>query len=219
MENLIIKFEIMDVLSEIEKVKKDLPQFESNGIVKGLKSVPPFKGSGVIKLIVLGQDPTISKGKESVTCTLNLDKGGPLKTYIEGICNRLGITLDNVYATNLFKYFYTKCPSKTPEVLAAHLKPNLELLKRELAEYPDCPVITLGQPVLQLLTNRSCKVRTFWNYGACRCGYSKLSDSQSELDRVIYPFPHLNSVYRSRSNFYRKNLGGYVDFMKRDLQE
>lgn len=205
----------MDVLLEAKKVKKTL---NSSEIVADLDPVPPFKGSGVIKLIVLGQDPTISKGKENVTCTLNLDKGGPLKTYIEGICSGLGITLDNLYATNLFKYFYTKCPSKTPEVLAAHLKPNLELLKRELAEYPDCPVITLGQPVLQLLTSRSRKVRTFWGYGVCGCGYSKLSDGQNELGRVIYPFPHLNSV-RSRSNFYRKNLGGYVDFVKHDLQE
>lgn len=209
----------MDVLSEVEKVKKDLPQFESNGIVKGLKSVPPFKGSGVIKLIVVGQDPTISKGQEQVTCTLKLDESGPLKSYIESICSGLGITLDNVYATNLFKYVYKERPSRTPEVLAAHLKPNLELLQRELAEYPDCPVITLGQPVLQLLADRSRKVRAFWNYGACECGYSKLSDSQNELGRVVYPFPHLNSVYRSRSNFYRKNLCGYIDFMKKDLQE
>lgn len=209
----------MDILAEVRKVKEMLPPSGSNEIVKELEPVPPFKGCGVIRLIVLGQDPTINKGKESVTCTLNLDKSGPLKTYIESICNGLGMTLDNVYATNLFKFFYTKRPSQTPEVLAAHLKPNLELLKRELAEYPDCPVITLGQPVLQLLTNKSCKVRMFWNYEIGGCGYSRLADERNRLGRCIYPFPHLNSVYRSRSNFYRKNLGDYIDFMKRDLQE
>ncbi len=137
-----------------------------NKIDSTLSPVPPFRGNGQIKLVVIGQDPTIrnTKRRERISCTLNLDKKGALKTYIENICKGLGITLDNVYATNVFKYFYTVPPADTPHVLAAHLQPNLALLKEELSQYLDCPIITLGEPVLKLLTDKKHKVRDYWKY-------------------------------------------------------
>jgi hypothetical protein len=50
------------------------------------------------------------------------------------------------------------------DVLYAHLEPNLELLKEELSQYKGIPIITLGEPVLQLLTHPKAKVHEYWDY-------------------------------------------------------
>ena len=146
----------MDIVAEAQKIRDSLADYEENHIDTDLAPVPPFKGNGRIKLVVIGQDPTITEVKErkKIKKTLKLDVPGPLRRYIERICAGLDITIDNVYATNLFKYFYEKKPATTPKVLAAHLESNLSLLKKELSEYSDCIIITLGEPVLQLLTDK-----------------------------------------------------------------
>jgi len=136
------------------KIKSEMDSAD-NPIDMILDPVPPFKGSGEIKLIIIGQDPTI-KNKDQrckIRKTLNLDKNGSLKTYITEICSSLGIGLENVYATNVFKYFYKDPPANTIDVLYGHLNMNLNLLRNELQIYPDLPVITLGEPVLQLLSD------------------------------------------------------------------
>lgn len=181
-----------------------------NKIDSTLSPVPPFRGNGQIKLVVIGQDPTIrnTKRRERISCTLNLDKKGALKTYIENICKGLGITLDNVYATNVFKYFYTVPPADTPHVLAAHLQPNLALLKEELSQYPDCPIITLGEPVLKLLTDKKHKVRDYWKYK--KNDFHHISASDNLLGRPIYPFPHQPSL---RKELYKTNLTHYLAYM------
>lgn len=61
--------EIRDELS----FYKDLP---INPIDLELPIIPPFVGGGEVKLIIIGQDPTIKndKGRKQITCTLNLNK-------------------------------------------------------------------------------------------------------------------------------------------------
>lgn len=151
----------MDIIAEALKIRDSLNDYEENHIDTNLAPVLPFKGNDRIKLIVIGQDPTITEVKErgKIKTTLKLDAPGPLRRYIESICRGLEITIENVYATNLFKYFYKKKPASTPKVLAAHLESNLALLKKELSEYSDCIIITLGQPVLQLLTDKSISLK------------------------------------------------------------
>jgi hypothetical protein len=63
-------------------------QMPKNPIDLVLKVIPPFKGASEIKLIVIGQDPTIRNvsSRKNITCTLNLDKNNSLKTYIGSIC-------------------------------------------------------------------------------------------------------------------------------------
>lgn len=76
--------------------------------------VRPYKGDGEIKLVIIGQDPTVRnpESRESIAFTLNLDKkGSALYKYVKHICRILDITIDNVYATNLFKYFYSNTPA------------------------------------------------------------------------------------------------------------
>jgi hypothetical protein len=68
----------------------------------------------------------------------DLDKNGSLKTYIEKVCIGLGFTLKNVYATNIFKYFYTYPPDNTMDVLEKHLDANLILQKKK--NFPAFPM-------------------------------------------------------------------------------
>lgn len=198
------------------KIKND---FESNKIDTSLPIIPAYKGNAEIKLIVIGQDPTVKEesSRKKITCTLNLDKSNALKRYILDICSGLKITVDNVYATNLFKYFYTIRPSQTMEVLISHLEPNLDLLKEELKEFNNIPVITLGEPVLQLLTDLNEKVHDYWDFDQKTKStngmfqFSKANDNK--LQRDFYPFPHQPSI---RKAFYKNNITNYIKFMMKN---
>ena len=208
-----------NVIEETFKLRKKLKaELDSvdNPIDMLLDPVPPFIGSDDIKLIIIGQDPTI-KNKDQrykIKKTLNLDKNGSLKTYISRICNSLGIEIENVYATNVFKYFYNCPPARTPNVLFDHLSLNLKLLRNELQVYPDLPIITLGEPVLQLLSNiPGDKVRTYWNYKNGVSGHSFKKCTDNELDRPFFPFPHQPSSGRK---FYSEYIKQYLDFVLRD---
>jgi len=191
--------------------------FDFNRIYVNLDIIKPFIGNGNNKLIILGQDPTIKneKSRKNVEYTLNLDKKNSLKTYIERICIGLGITIENVYATNLFKYFYTIPPAQTMDVLYAHLQPNLELLKEEIFEFKNIPIITLGEPVLQLLTDPKAKVREYWDYnpntGASNGNFSYSIASENKLSRDFYPFPHQPSI---RKKFYNDTFDKYLKIIK-----
>ncbi|MBX7044228.1 MAG: hypothetical protein K1X86_00195 [Ignavibacteria bacterium] len=147
--------------------------------------------------------------------TLNLDKGGALKKYINDLCSALDISFENIYATNVFKYFYTIPPERTMNVIYSHVDKNLVLLERELVCYPDVPIITLGLPVLRLLTNENSEVSYYWDYnrktkltnGAFKCCLS----SENKLKRDFFPLPHQPSLAK---NFYKNNLQAYLNFTK-----
>lgn len=203
----------MDIRQRVLGIMDLLEQDESNAFIEG-SYVRPFRGSQIPKLVIIGQDPTIrDKGNRSnIECTLNLDKSnGALKVYICRICHELGYNLENIYATNLFKYKYDIPPSSTMDVLVKHLKPNLDLLCDEISEFPTLPIITLGEPVLQLLFGESVKLKSYWGYGY---GGMMSSVKQSKLGRTFYPFPHQPSM---RKPFYKDNFAKYCSFMK--LQE
>ncbi|MGD1007876.1 MAG: uracil-DNA glycosylase family protein [Ignavibacteriaceae bacterium] len=202
-------------IRDILKIKND---FSANPIDISLSPIPPFCISDNIKIIIIGQDPTvkIKASRERIKCTLNLDKNGSLKNYILNICKQLGLGIENIYATNIFKYFYDTPPARTPQVLNEHLVPNLELLKSELACYPQQLIITLGLPVLQLLVDDKAQVRDYWGYdkktGKKLREFSYCKASNNKLNRDIFPFPHQPSV--SRIKYYSSNLEDYISYMK-----
>lgn len=203
--------------NEVRNNLKESNDSINNPIDISLPIIKPFVGSEPIKLIVLGQDPTIKNPntRKNITCTLNLDKENSLRRYISGICEGLGITIENVYATNLFKYFYSIPPAQTMDVLYAHLEPNLELLKEELSGYKNIPIITLGEPVLQLLTNPKAKVREYWDYnpktGESNGNFTFCKASDNKLARDFYPFPHQPSI---RKRFYGGAINEYIRIVK-----
>ncbi len=211
----------MEIIEKARALRLDLKSkndFSENPIDDSLPVIPPFMGKDIINLIIIGQDPTVKNeaSRKKITCTLNLDKNNSLKIYIESICRGLGITLENVYATNLFKYFYKQPPANTPEVLFQHLNPNLNLLKLELSEFDNIPIITLGEPVLRLLTFDKDKVRKYWDYNTKTKetnGDFKFSHSKdNKLGRDFYPFPHQPSI---RKEFYTKTFNYYIEFFNK----
>lgn len=203
---------------EVERIISQLKNYEENPISKELGFVPPYNEAGKdIKLIIIGQDPTIKNEKQrsEIKFTLNLDKSGAIRKYVEDICEGLNISLSNVYATNLFKYFYTIPPAQTFDVMEKHLEPNLTLLKKELAGFANCPIITLGEPVLKLLVGNNAKVREYWGYdkktGKTNGKFKYVSANDNKLNRIIFPFCHQPSI---RKDFYKNALSQYVDFVK-----
>ena len=187
----------MDIVEKALSVRNNLVQCSVNPIDYSLGIVPPYIGSGDIKLIILGQDPTVRNAAQraKIKRTLNLDNGkGALRMYVERICASLGLSVDNVYATNIYKYFYTLPPADTSDVLSLHKQPNIELLKYELSILGECPVITLGEPVLQLLHH--------------------ISAEENILHRPLFAFPHQPSM---RKRFYKENFEAYLKYMREFL--
>jgi hypothetical protein len=208
-EVFVKSFEIRDHL-------KENADYENNQIDEKLLPVLPYRISHNISLIILGQDPTVKneKSRDSIEYTLNLDENGSLRTYIKEICAGLEIPFENIYATNIFKYFYTDPPAQTMHVLKAHLEENLKLLKPELSAFPKAKIITLGEPVLQLLAGDNAFVKTFWGYeknnktnGIFICCKAK----DNKLGRDIYPFPHQPSSGRE---FYANTMHDYIKYVK-----
>lgn len=202
---------INDIIDEVVKIRLELPDVSTNPIDFDLLPIKPYIGDEEIKLIIIGQDPTIrnKQRRKYINTTLNLDKNGALKSYVENICRELEISLRNVYATNVFKYFYSIPPADTPDVLIKHKMQNIELLRKELECYKYSPIITLGEPVLRLLTNEGEKVRNYWNFQ--ERGYKHIPSENNILGRRIFPFPHQPSM---RKYLYSSNFKGYVKYMK-----
>jgi uracil-DNA glycosylase len=214
-----------DVVANSLKIRNELKNkkdFQDNSIDTALSPIPPFCISDNIKLIIIGQDPTVKNeiSREKIKCTLNLDKNGKLKDYISHICKQLGIGLENIYATNIFKYFYSRPPARTSHILNEHLAPNLGLLLYELSGFPYQSVITLGLPVFKLLAGNNAQVRDYWGYDKKtgkkikEFGYCKASNNK--LCRDIFPFPHQPSL--NRIKYYSSNLECYINYMKLTLK-
>ena len=204
---------INDIIDEVVKIRLELPNDPANPIDFDLSPVKPYIGDEEIKLIIIGQDPTIrnKQQRKHIETTLNLDKNGALKKYIEDICLKLGISMRNIYATNIYKYFYSIPPADTPDVLLRHKDPNIKLLKKELECFNDSSIITLGEPVLRLITDdREIKVRDYWNFQEKGFGY--ISSEDNVLGHYIFPFPHQPSM---RKHLYSSNFDNYIDYMKR----
>jgi len=183
----------------------------------------PFHGSGQIKLIFLGQDPTVQRreSRANVKTVLNLDKKNSLRRYLEDVCTRLGLTLDeHVYATNFYKNFFIEPPTGIKEInIFETFSPYwLPLLRGEFAQFPGCPIIALGEPILGSLVqgDASRKVRDYWGFtpdwkASETDPFSYLKPSDNVLDRNVFPYPHQPSL---RKVFYRERLPSYTSYMR-----
>jgi uracil-DNA glycosylase len=181
-----------------------------------------FRGKGEIRLIVVGQDPTV-KNRASlplIKTVLNLDKAGALRAYLARICELLGLNLDqHVYATNYLKNFFVRPPTQIDEIdVFEQFGPLwLPLLREELAQFPHTRVITLGEPLLAWLAtgDASRRVRDYWGYApGWKSGetgpFRYLQTDDNRLKRTLYPFPHQPSMGK---RFYRERLGRYTAFV------
>jgi len=182
-----------------------------------------FVGTGEIKLIVLGQDPTVKdpgKRKE-ITVTLNLNKRGAVRNYLTRVCIGLGLDLkQNVYATNLLKKFFKRPPTQIKEcdIFEVFVPYWLPLLKEELARFPNIPILTLGQPLLRALVIDKSKglVRKYWGYTRDwqenpLLPFSFVPPQDNKLGRRFFPFPHQPAL---RKPFYKATLSAYVEYLR-----
>ncbi len=174
-----------------------------------------------IKLIFIGQDPTVRniKSRENIKVTLNLDKGNSLKTYLKKVCDILQIDIEKeVYATNLYKCFFKKPPADDQAILTRQFKIWMDLLTNELAVFKNSFVITLGEPLIkQLVHTNSKKVKDYWDYiGQTKSGgnYKFNEPCENYLQRRIYPIAHQPTW--NRNEFYKTYLKDYLEFLKRN---
>lgn len=187
----------------------------------------PFCGTGKIRLVILGQDPTVRnpETRNSITTVLNLNKKGSLRSYIKRICNGLGIDLDaNVYATNLVKNFFTEPPTSIREVnvLREASKYWLELLKDEINNFPESVILSLGEPVLSVLVRSpgSAKVRDYWGYtkewkASKQSDFRCIDSRLCILERSVFPFPHQPSISK---RFYMDRFKNYLAYVRKKLK-
>ncbi len=185
-----------------------------------------FAGDREIKLIVLGQDPTVKnpESRKTIMTVLNLDKGGSLRRYLEDVCGKLGIDLDhNVYATNLLKNFFVAPPTQISpiDVLDVFGDIWLPFLKEELSVFPDIPVLTLGEPLLSVVVVEgvNAQVRYYWGYRrdwqtSPPVDFRCIASAENRLAHRLFPFPHQPSL---RKKFYAHNLASYVQYVRQEL--
>jgi hypothetical protein len=185
----------------------------------------PFRRPGTVRLVILGQDPTVDNpaSRKKIKTALNLDISGSLRTYLLKVCGLLGLDLDSeVYATNLLKNFFVKKPTtlqkQQPDFFQRCLPYWLPVLQAELEEFPGVPVITLGEPLLSTIVcaGASGKVHDYWGYmERWKQGSEKrlafLSPQQTILERTVFPFPHQPSW--QRFPFYSGRLQRYCAFV------
>ncbi len=216
-----VNVEIDTIINEARKIRSELLHNEElarNIDVKREYIPVPKVGSGQIKLIIIGQDPTVKNemSRDKVKTVLNLDKQNSLYRYLRDLADKLKYDIEeNVYATNLLKCFYVVPPASIPNAVSQHTPYWIELLKAELQQYPNAIIITLGEPVLKaLVTNGSEKVRDYWGYmGKKQADVTKFhycDVGMNLLQRQLYPFPHQPSI---RKEFYRETLNAYIGFV------
>ncbi len=215
---------------KMESVLDELAKSDQDAYTLVDRQVPcpdVYRGNGLIKLIILGQDPTINRPPRDgeIRMVLKLDSRGPLRAYIKGICNHLGVDFaDSLYATNLFKNFFTEPPVQLAKARAPWLFEKfrdlwLPFLKEELAKFPDVPVITLGEPILKVLARQEEPhlVRDYWGYTPdWKTGktvpFTYLKAQANLLERDIFPFPHTTSARTKK--FYSGRLVSYLQYVK-----
>jgi len=198
----------------------------------GLDIPKPYLGSGEIRLVIIGQDPTVQnpRTRAHIKMVLTLDRNGHLRRYLSCLCADLGLSLaENVYATNACKCFFTDPPTtlmkeRQVDVLQAGAEAWLPLLRWELEAFPAAAVISLGEPVLGMLVwpGASRSMRDYWGYHVrWREGQSTpmhaIEARESAVGRAIYPFAHQPTLHAQRAAFYRQRWAEYTAWIRRDM--
>lgn len=129
---------------------------------KGIERIDPFhKAGNKLKLLLIGQDPTISNEPERVNTVLMLNetqgRNGQLRKWLEkelfGIDNFKEI---EVYATNLVKCQFDYPPTKSQEGALKFLEPRFKLCKKylikEICNFKPDIILTLGESAHKLFS-------------------------------------------------------------------
>ena len=120
-----------------------------------LRVVPYFKEGGKIRLMLIGQDPTVFKEPERVKYVLMLDQeNGQLSRWLRGLFGENNFRSLTLYATNLVKCSFIKPPSTARQGGFRFLRPYFqnckEYLAEEISRFQPTLVLTLGEPAHKL---------------------------------------------------------------------
>jgi len=184
----------------------------------------PFVGAGPIRLLILGQDPTVDKKatRQKISTVLMLNQNGTLRRFVEKICVALKLNMQNVYATNVVKNFFNQRPNNNKEVnllglASAFWRP---FLLEELAALKNATVISLGEPLLKILIHpgNPQEMRYYWGHDPkWRSGKVRdlhfIAASQSTLSRDIFPVIH----QPCRQKYYLDRFEAYMAFICKNL--
>ena len=213
--------------NQIDNIMKTIrDDKEISEFIDSYKRLPkPYKGNKKIKLIILGQDPTIEKDRP-IDMVLELDKNSKFKNYIIDICDKLGIGFDEIYATNLIKNFFTKMPktlekeNKNKTIILKYVEYWLPVLEEEIKEYESVPILTLGQPILKFLVNEDVKneLKFYWGYNSENSNrdFKIIEKKDNKLNRIIIPFTHVTT---KNNSFYKDEFDNYCEFINRIKEE
>ncbi len=215
-----------EIAYKAKHILERLRQDEMLGEYIGPESHLPqaYRGTGDIKLIILGQDPTVEDPlkRQNIDTVLNLNHRGGAGVYLSQICRGIGIERkQNIYVTNVLKNFFTSRPTdiKATNIFKKSFPYWLPLLMDELSEFNGVPVITLGEPVLQLLSTgeNQLSLSQYWGhtdgwqetqtFGKPK--YVKAADNL--LHHTLFPFPHLQTL---RKDFYRIRMSDYIQLVR-----
>jgi hypothetical protein len=131
-----------------------------------------------------------------------------------------------VHATNACKCFFTAPPTtlkdkQQVDVLEGSAHLWLPVLRRELAQFPDAMVISLGEPVLSVLVEvgypRS--MRLYWGYHkdwrqGKRTAFRYISAVESRVGRARFPVVHEPTLRGRRADFYREQRDAYFAYLR-----
>ncbi len=120
-----------------------------------LRVAPYYKHGDDFRLMLVGQDPTITVKPERVRHVLMLDEtNGQLSRWLRHLFGNENFDRVTLYGTNLVKCTFEQKPSNVRGGAKKFLKPFFENCRTHLIEEiisyrPDC-VLTLGEPAHQL---------------------------------------------------------------------
>jgi uracil-DNA glycosylase family 4 len=119
-----------------------------------LSEIEPFhKDGSAIKLMLIGQDPTIIKDPERVNTVLMLNeisgRNGQLRKWLETeLIGKGNFDSVEIYATNLVKCQFSKPPSQSggKTFLEIRFKNCKSYLYSEIEKYKPTLILTFGEP-------------------------------------------------------------------------
>ncbi len=184
-----------------------------------LQVKPYLKNSNGVRVMLIGQDPTIHKKNDRVKRVLMLDQpNSQLSRWLRNLFGEETFNSLIIYATNLIKCSFPEPPYTTAKGTIKKLKPYFEkcneYLRSELVNFRPELVLTLGEPAHKLfvsfLDNADDLIDSM--QGAFTGRFAKASKDGLEFD--YSPCLHIRTfrvddVYGDRVRRFKEGISAY----------
>jgi uracil-DNA glycosylase family 4 len=114
----------------------------------------PASAPANVRLMVVGQDPTLTSGRTvPVAMQMNQPRSRLAHYVFDHVMAPLGVRGDEVYVTDLVRCWF-RSPPRTLGVLAPAAANCVRHLEDEIAALRPAAILTLGNPVFEFLKRR-----------------------------------------------------------------